>query len=125
MNARAIVAMALAFLFPGAGHFFLGRRAIGAAFCAIIVFLFSIGLVIHGDLYALSKSHDDVLKTLASLGTMGSGGLYFIGLAFSPYGTLKEPTFEYGSTFPLTAGLMNLLLVLDCFDIATGRKRES
>ena len=29
-----------------------------------------------------------------------------------------------GSTFMLTAGLMNLLLVLDCYDIANGRKTK-
>ena len=32
-------------------------------------------------------------------------------------------TYEYATTFTLTAGLMNLLLVLDCFDIAEGRKQ--
>jgi hypothetical protein len=35
---------------------------------------------------------------------------------------VRIPTYEYGSTFLLTAGLMNLLLILDAFDIASGRK---
>jgi len=30
--------------------------------------------------------------------------------------------FEYGTAFLLTAGLMNLLLVMDAWDIARGRK---
>ena len=30
--------------------------------------------------------------------------------------------YEYGTVFLLTAGLMNLLLVLDAWDIATGKK---
>ena len=35
---------------------------------------------------------------------------------------VRIPTYEYGSTFLLTAGLMNILLILDAFDIASGRK---
>jgi len=31
-------------------------------------------------------------------------------------------SYEYGNTFLLTAGMMNLLLVLDVHDIARGRK---
>ena len=30
--------------------------------------------------------------------------------------------YEYGAAFMLTAGLMNLLLILDAWDIAKGRK---
>jgi hypothetical protein len=35
---------------------------------------------------------------------------------------VKEVSDEYGTTFLLTAGLMNILLMLDAFDIAIGRK---
>ncbi len=35
---------------------------------------------------------------------------------------VRSVTYEYGNTFLLTAGLMNILLILDAFDIATGRK---
>ena len=38
------------------------------------------------------------------------------------HGDLVSPGFEYGSAFILTAGLMNLLLVLDAWDHARGRK---
>ncbi len=122
MNARTALAMALAFVFPGAGHFYLRRRALAGAFCAIIVLLFVLGLFIGGDLYSLQKSRGDILKTMASLGSMGSGALYFTALEVGPFGDIRDSSFEYGSTFTLTAGLMNLLLVLDCFDRATGRK---
>jgi hypothetical protein len=124
MNARAALAIVLAFVFPGAGHFYLRRRAVAVAFSAIIVTLFVVGLWIGGDLYSLQKSHDDVLKTMASIGSMGSGALYFTALKYGPYGDIRNSSFEYGTTFTLTAGLMNLLLVLDCFDRATGRKKE-
>ncbi len=124
MNKRAIVAMVLAYLVPGAGHFYLGYRARALAFFAIVLLLFSLGLAIDGSLYTVmdSVSSGALLKLLASLGSIGAGLAYFIAAAMGPHGDVRSITFEYGTTFTLTAGLMNLLLVLDCFDIAEGRK---
>jgi len=126
MKARAVVApvvsMLLALLVPGAGHFFLGRRVRALAFFAIVVFLFVLGLAIDGSMYTLSESRGEILLRLASLGSMGSGPLYFLGQAYGPEGSIQKAMFEYGRTFTLTAGLMNLLLVLDCWDIAVRGK---
>ncbi len=118
MSARAIAAMVLAFLVPGAGHFLLGRRARALAFFAIVVFLFGLGLAIDGSMFTLRESRGDLLLRAASLGSMGSGLLYILGVYYGPPGDITKPMFEYGRTFTLTAGLMNLLLVLDCWDIA-------
>lgn len=122
MNKRSVLAMALAWLLPGAGHFYLGRRRRAAAFFAIVISMFVIGLAIDGNLYTLRESGRALLRILASLGTMGAGGIYFIARSLGPHGDVTSITYEYGTTFTLTAGLMNLLLVLDCFDIAEGRK---
>jgi len=124
MNKRAIVAMVLAYLVPGAGHFYLGYRARAAVFFAIVVILFTLGLAIDGSLYTVSDSLStgSLLKLLASFGSIGAGLAYFVAAAMGPHGDVRSITFEYGTTFTLTAGLMNLLLMLDCFDIATGRK---
>lgn len=119
---RAVVAMVLAYVVPGAGHFFLGHRGRAIAFAVIVVVMFAVGLGVDGGLYDLGASRDQWLAMLASLASMGSGALYFIGKATGPHGSLTSMTFEYGRTFTLTAGLMNLLLVLDCYDIARGRK---
>lgn len=122
MRVRAYAAMALALALPGAGHFYLGRRRLAAAFFAIIATLFVTGVSVDGGLYLLGESRGQLLKALASLASMGSGLLYFAARASGVAGDLHRSTFEYGQTFTLTAGLMNLLLVLDCFDIAHGRK---
>src|SRR3954452_12726201 len=120
MNSRSIIAMLLAWVIPGGGHFYLGRRGRALAFFAIVVFLFTIGLLIDGRLYTIEKGN--ILSVLATLGSMGSGTLYFIGRAMGSRSDITSITFEYGTAFTLTAGLMNLLLVLDCYDIAEGRK---
>lgn len=122
MNARPVVAVILAWLVPGAGHVFLGRRERGIAYFAIIVILFVLGLSIDGTLYSFSETHGSLLRLLASFGSMGSGVLYFIARSMGPHGSVTSSTYEYGTTFTLSAGLMNLLLVLDCWDIARGKK---
>jgi hypothetical protein len=123
MSKRAVVAMVLAYLVPGAGHFYLGYRSRAVVFFLIIVLLFVIGLSIDGNLYSLRESGRALLKVLASLGSMGAGLLYFAARALGAHGDVTSMTYEYGTTFTLTSGLMNLLLVLDCFDIAEGRKK--
>ena len=120
MNRRTLAAMALAFLVPGAGHLYLGRRARGITYFVIVAFLFVAGMAIDGRLYTVQPGN--VLSVLATIGSMGAGLLYVIGRAFGPPGDITSLTFEYGTAFTLTAGLMNLLLVLDSFDIAEGRK---
>lgn len=122
MNKRSLLAMILAYVIPGAGHVYLGYRRRAAAFFAIIFLMFVIGLSIDGNLYTLERGQP-ILRLLASLGSMGAGILYFVARAMGPYGDITSITYEYGTTFTLTAGLMNLLLVLDCFDIAEGRKQ--
>ena len=124
MNKRSIVSMVLAYLIPGAGHFYLGYRRRAIAFFAIVVTLFVIGLFVDGSLYTVSNANRAVLRLLASFGSVGAGIVYFIAHALGPHGNVSSLTYEYGTTFTLTAGLMNLLLVLDCFDIAEGRKKE-
>ena len=63
------------------------------------------------------------LTTLATLGALGSGLpclILKIGLGYE--GDMTAAGYEYGGAFILTAGLMNLLLVLDVWDIAWGKE---
>lgn len=123
MNGRSVTAMLLALVLPGAGHFYLGRARRAAAFFAIVVLMFVYGLLLDGGLYTLAETHGSLLRVFATAGSMGSGALYWVARGIGPQGAITSNTFEYGRAFTLTAGLMNLLLVIDCFDIAAGRKR--
>ena len=120
MSKRAAVAMAMAFALPGAGHFFLGRRARGLAFFVIVSSMLGVGLMVGGKVYAFE--HGELLNNFATLGTMGAGLLYVLGRGLADGGRVLSITFEHGTAFALSAGLMNLLLVLDAGDIAEGRK---
>ena len=116
----SIRAAVLAWAIPGAGHVYLGRRRLGLIFCVIVLASLAIGVSLDGNLSRVVPERP--LSLLATLGTMGVGLAYFL-LRFAGYaGNVVASGFEYGSAFILTAGLMNLLLVLDAWDVARGRK---
>jgi uncharacterized protein DUF6677 len=117
------LAMALAWLVPGLGHFYLGRRKTAAGFAVIVTVAFVAGLSFQGRLYAVEAGQP--LTILATFAVYGAGLLNLAARLFSdnPGGAILATTYEYGCAYLLTSGLMNLLLVLDAWDIASGRKR--
>jgi len=141
---RVTVACLLAWLVPGAGHFYLGRRGKAAAFLAIVLVTFCTGLALQGRVYLATS--EQPLSFLATFANVALGPIDLIGrqisykriIFFFPRETdralyeeilgmtrarILAVTHEYGTTFILTAGLMNILLILDAFDIGIGRKR--
>ena len=118
---RPLAAALLAWMVPGLGHFYLGRRWRAIAFCVIVLVTLATGLALDGNLYRVVPGQP--LSFFATLGCMGMGAPYFLARwAFGYTGDLEGAGYEYGSAFILTAGLMNLLLVLDSLDIARGMK---
>lgn len=133
----------LAWLAPGLGHAYLGRKGRGAVF--FVVVLATLGLGISSDGAAALIDPHQPLTYLATFDNLAVGPLDLLS-RLATYGRIvyrlpedeadprrieltdrlrkkvRSVTFEYGNTFLLTAGLMNILLILDAFDIATGRK---
>lgn len=122
MKPRTITAMVLAYLVPGAGHLYLGKRGRAVTFFCIVVLMFALGLAVNGDLYTVGHTGGSLLRLLAAIGSMGSGILYFLATGMGAHGDVTSITYEHGTAFTITAGLMNLLLMLDAFDISEGRK---
>jgi hypothetical protein len=114
----------LAWLVPGLGHLLQGRVLRGVVSALTILSMFVIGISIGGHIYGLRESGEGLLSTLFGLCDMGSGILYllssFAGLAVNE--RPEQATSEYGSVFLMVAGLLNLILALDAFDIRAGRK---
>ena len=106
---------------PGAGHLWLGRRSKGLVFLIAIPLMFAIGLAIRGRLFPFDLS--EPLVGLAALADLGIGIPYFIAGALGyGAGDVRAVTYEYGNAFLIVAGLLNLLVVIDVFDVAMGRK---
>jgi hypothetical protein len=106
---------------PGAGHLWLGRRMKGLIFLLALPVMFGIGLAIHGRLFPFDLS--EPLVALAAVADLGVGIPYFIGSALGfGAGDVRAVTYEYGNAFLIVAGLLNLLVVIDAYDVALGRK---
>ena len=83
--------------------------------------MFAIGLAIHGKLFPFDLS--DPLVCLEAAADLAIGVPYFIAAALGyGQGEVRAVTYEYGNAFLVVAGLLNLLVVIDAYDIAMGRK---
>lgn len=117
-----LAAAALAWVFPGLGHFYLRRPRTAILYAAIVTATFLLGLSFEGRLY--SPEAGQPLTILATFAVYGAGLLNLAArlVSANPNGSILSVTYEYGCAYLLTAGLMNLLLMLDAYDIAAGRK---
>jgi hypothetical protein len=115
-------AAALAWAVPGLGHAYLGRTRRALIYFAIVTITFLLGLSFQGRLYSMQPGQP--LTILATFAVYGTGLLNVAARMFSdnPSGSILSVSYEYGCAYLLTSGLMNLLLVLDAYDIAGGRK---
>jgi hypothetical protein len=122
VSRNPVVVVVLAWVIPGLGHFYLGRRRSGVLFALIVTACFVLGLSFEGRLYTIESGQP--LTILATFAVYGAGLLNIAArlVSSNPAGTVLAVTYEYGCAYLLTAGLMNLLLMLDAWDIGTGRK---
>lgn len=112
---------AAAWAVPGAGHLWLGRRQKGLVFLVLLPLMFLCGLWLEGRLFPFEVR--EPLVGLMALADLGNGLPYFLAkLVSAGAGRPVAITYEYGNAFIITAGLLNMLVVLDAFDIAQGRK---
>jgi TM2 domain-containing membrane protein YozV len=118
----AVPACLFAWLIPGAGHFYLRRPGKGLVFLVSIGALFLLGVAMDSRL-DLNLGLDDLLASLFSVAQMAIGLPYFLARLLGVGGDVRSVTFEYGNTFTAVAGLLNILVVLDAYDTAVGRKR--
>ena len=117
----AVMICLVAWVVPGAGHLWLGRLSKGCIFFVALLAMFSIGLMLEGELFSIEPSQP--LVALAALADLGIGASYFIAQMFGfGVGRVVATTYEYGNSFLIVSGLLNMLVVLDVFDLALDRK---
>jgi hypothetical protein len=106
---------------PGAAHLWLGRRQKGLTFLVALPLMFAVGLLLNGRLFPFEVGQP--LVALAALADMGVGLPYVLARVFGAgAGQVVAVTYEYGNAFIIVAGLLNMLVLLDAFDVAEGRK---
>jgi len=118
---RPLLVAAAAWFVPGAGHMLLRKPSRAVVIFGIVLFSFVFGCWLEGHLYVIVP--EQPLSRLATLSSMGAGFPYFVARHIVEYaGDIESSTYEYGKAFLLTSGLLNLLAVLDAWDIASGSK---
>jgi hypothetical protein len=112
---------AIAWAIPGGGHFLLGRRQKAVIFLVALTLMFITGLWLEGRIFPFEFSQP--LVALAAFADLGNGLPYFVAkLLGHGDGRVVAITYEYGNAFAIVSGLLNMLVVLDAFDVAEGRK---
>ena len=121
MTTMSVVAPALGWLIPGAGHLIQKRWTRGLLLMAAVVILFVLGLLMEGRVY--HPNGGDILDILGFVGDVGSGALYFLACIMD-WGNVKaaNAAADYGKTFLIVAGLLNFIAAADAHHIALGKK---
>jgi hypothetical protein len=121
-SAMAIVAPAIGWLIPGAGHLIQRRWIRGLLLFISITSLFVLGLLMQGHIYKANGG--DILDMLGFIGDLGAGGLYIATLALNGgRGAIAFAIADYGTKFMIVAGLLNFIAVADAYHIAIGKKQ--
>jgi hypothetical protein len=142
---RTAAALVLGWIVPGLGHAVLGRVGRGVLFAVIVLGSFGLGLAHDGRL-ALRDGKQAFLTTLQVVANVGVGPADLLarlavygeaaytasddsaGMAIESRAVRifrersRSGVSAYGTAYLWTAGLMNILLLFDVWDIARGRK---
>jgi hypothetical protein len=117
----SVIAPAVAWLIPGAGHLVQKRWIRGLLIMASIVTMFILGLLMQGRVY--QPNGGDILDILGFVGDVGAGGLYIVTRVQGwGHGAIAHATADYGTKFLIVAGLLNFICAADAYHIAIGKK---
>ena len=122
MKAKAVINLILGWLIPGLGHALSKKYTRALIFFISITSMTLLGLALGGKIYAFQT--ENPLTILAFFSDLGIGALYFLSKIITiGLGDIKAVTFEFGTAYIAGAGLLNYLVALDAFDIASGKKK--
>jgi hypothetical protein len=121
MSSMAVLAPAIGWLIPGAGHLIQKRWGRGLLLMGSVVIMFVLGLLMQGRVY--KPNGGDILDILGFVGDIGAGGLYIVARALEMgHGIVAHATADYGTRFIIVSGLLNFISVADAYHIAIGKK---
>ena len=122
VSSMAVIAPLVGWIFPGAGHFIQKKWGRGLLLMFAVALMFFLGLAMEGKIYKYNTG--DLLDILGFVGDVGSGGLYIISRILD-VGTapIAHATADYGTKFIVMSGLLNVMVMVDAFHIAAGRKK--
>jgi hypothetical protein len=119
--AKTAVVCVAAALIPGLGHALLRKWDRAVVFFGCIAAMVIIGVQLDGCLFA--PGFNDLYAILKFAADAGAGLLYWIPwMAGAGACDPTAYTHDFANVFIYVAGLLNMLTVIDVFDVARGRK---
>jgi hypothetical protein len=113
-------------LLPGSGHLLLGRRGRAAIIFCAVALAFAFGVAMQGPFFAPAPNGDILSKLIQYGGIVGdvANGLFYFAATFVGYGPPDGPghAADYGSKLIVCGGLLNVLGIVDAYEIATRKK---
>jgi len=121
ITTMSVLAPAVGWLLPGAGHLLQKRWIRGLLLMVSIVAMFVLGVMMDGHVY--KPNGGDILDILGFIGDVGAGALYIVARALGVgEAASAHVSADYGKVFIIVAGLLNFMTVADAYHIAIGKK---
>ena len=120
-GARSVFIAIAAWIVPGLGHLFQRRIGRAIAGFAAVGTMAVIGLWMRGNVFPAQG--DDAFSVLGFIADAGSGMFYFLAHTIEKSGPdVSRAAGDYGTRLIATAGVLNMLFVLDALEISRGHK---
>lgn len=117
--------VALAWVVPGAGHWYLKRSLHAGLLFFAVAGMFVLGLLMQGRMFVpvVGDLFTTVVNCGGYVGNLAAGALYFLAKWLGYHQEqLATAVADYGTKFLVCAGLLNILAIVDVFEISTGEK---
>jgi hypothetical protein len=106
---------------PGLGHLLLRRWAKAAVYFLCVGALACAGLMMRGGVFMAGAN--DLFDRLGFFADLGTGVFYFLAHLIQTAGPdVAHASGDYGTRMFATAGMLNLLTVLEAYEIGRGRR---
>jgi len=120
-TARSVFLAIAAWIVPGLGHLFQWRIGRAMAGFAAVGTMALIGLWMRGNVFPARS--DDAFSLLGFIADAGSGIFYLLAHTIEKNGPdVSRAAGDYGTRLIATAGVLNMLFVLDALEISRGHK---
>jgi drug/metabolite transporter (DMT)-like permease len=120
-SARSVFIAIAGWFVPGLGHLFQRRIGRAMAGFAAVGTMAVIGLWMRGNVFPMHS--DDAFGLLGFIADAGSGIFYLLAHTIEKAGPdVSRAAGDYGTRLIATAGVLNMLFVLDALEISRGHK---
>jgi hypothetical protein len=120
-SALGISAAVAGWAIPGLGHLLLRQWSKALLYFLCVGGLACAGLAMRGGVFGGNSS--DMFDRLGFFADLGTGGFYFLAHTIQSAGPdVAHASGDYGTRMFATAGMLNLLTVLEAYEIGRGRR---